>query len=55
MLVEGAGNPLQTMAAYIDLNPVRAGLVDDPKDYRWCDYAEAVSGSEQARSGLAQV
>ncbi|MSU36458.1 MAG: hypothetical protein EXS36_15445 [Pedosphaera sp.] len=29
------------MAAYIDLNPVRAGLVEDPADYRWCGYAEA--------------
>jgi hypothetical protein len=28
------------MAAYIDLNPVRAGLVKDPKDYRWCGYAQ---------------
>ena len=35
VLVEGRGNPLQTMAAYIDLNPVRAGLVKDPKDYRF--------------------
>ena len=38
VLVEGKGNPLQTMAAYIDLNPVRAGLVEDPKDYRFCGY-----------------
>ena len=30
VLVEGSGDPLSTMAAYIDLNPVRAGLVDDP-------------------------
>ena len=45
VLVEGAGNPLQTMAAYIDLNPVRAGLVEDPKDYRFCGYAEAVAHS----------
>jgi REP element-mobilizing transposase RayT len=45
VLVEGAGNPLQTMAAYIDLNPVRAGLVEDPKDYRFCGYAEAVAYS----------
>jgi len=45
VLVEGKGNPLQTMAAYIDLNPVRAGLVDDPKDYRFCGYAEAVAHS----------
>jgi len=43
VLVEGEGNPLQTMAAYIDLNPVRAGIVEDPKDYRFCGYAEALS------------
>jgi len=30
------------VASYIDLNPVRAGLVQDPKDYRWCGYGEAV-------------
>jgi len=45
VLVEGTGNPLQTMAAYIDLNPVRAGIVEDPKDYRFCGYAEAVAHS----------
>ncbi len=42
------------MAAYIDLNPVRAGLVSDPKDYRWCGYGEAVGGHEGALS-LGQV
>lgn len=52
VLVQGGGNPLQTMAAYIDLNPVRAGLVEDPKDYRWCGYAEAVAGSKLAQRGL---
>ena len=55
VLVEGVGNPLQTMAAYIDLNPVRAGLVNDPKDYRFCGYAEAVAGVQEAKSGLIQV
>ena len=49
VLVEGKGNPLQTMAAYIDLNPVRAGLVEDPKDYRFCGYAEAVAHSASSR------
>ncbi len=43
VLVDGTGEALATMAAYIDLNPVRAGLVDDPKDYRWCGYASAVA------------
>ncbi|WPJ94961.1 transposase [Coraliomargarita algicola] len=52
VLVEGKGNALQTMAAYIDLNPVRAGLAEDPKDYRFCGYAEAVSGVSEAVEGL---
>ena len=43
------------MAAYIDLNPVRAGMVDDPKDYRWCSYAEAVAGKKRSREGLQRV
>ena len=55
VLVEGQGNPLQTMAAYIDLNPVRAGIVEDPKDYRFCGYAEAVAGVVVAKRGLTAV
>ncbi|MGJ8654021.1 MAG: transposase [Opitutaceae bacterium] len=55
VLVEGEGNPLQTMAAYIDLNPVRAGLVKDPKDYRFCGYAEAVAGDKLALKGLQVI
>lgn len=55
VLVEGRGNPLQTMAAYIDLNPVRAGLVEDPKDYRFCGYAEAISGVTVAEVGLVAI
>jgi hypothetical protein len=27
-------------AATIDLNPVRAGMVQDPKDYRWSGYGQ---------------
>ncbi len=58
--VEGAGglspdgpSALLAVAAYIDLNPVRAGLCDDPKDYRWCSYAAAVVGGKAARRGIA--
>jgi putative transposase len=51
-LVEGGGDALAMTAAYIDLNPVRAGLVKDPKDYRWCGYAQAVAGVVMARRGL---
>ena len=46
---------LATMAAYIDLNAVRAGIVRDPKDYRWCGYGEAVAGKIRAREGLATI
>jgi hypothetical protein len=49
---QGAG-ALATIAAYIDLNAVRAGIVLDPKDYRWCGYGEAVAGKKKARAGLA--
>ena len=55
VLVEGAGESLAAMAAYIDLNPVRAGMVSDPKEYRWCGYAEAEAGKTTACQGLAVV
>ena len=55
VLVEGRDNVLSTMAAYIDLNPVRAGMVEDPKDYRFCGYAEAVSGNKNARAGIIAI
>ncbi|MEO0413761.1 MAG: transposase [Verrucomicrobiota bacterium] len=46
---------LLTMAAYIDLNPVRAGLVSKPEDYRWCSYAEALAGNRKAQNGLQSM
>jgi len=55
VMVEGKGEPLHTMASYIDLNPVRAGLVEDPKDYRWSGYGEAMGGSRRAQRGLSKV
>jgi putative transposase len=54
VLVED-GEALRTMALYIDLNPVRAGLVEDPKDYRWTGYGEAMGGSKRSRRGLCRV
>ena len=44
-----------TMAAYIDLNPFRAGMVNRVEDYRWCGYAAAVAGDDRARAGLGRV
>lgn len=46
---------LTMMSAYIDLNPVRAGIVDDPKDYRWCSYGQACAGKALALAGIKQV
>ncbi|CAN5339023.1 hypothetical protein BH23VER1_BH23VER1_02860 [soil metagenome] len=54
VLVE-PGEALKAVAAYIDLNPVRAGLATDPKDYRFCGYGEAVAKGGHARDGLARV
>jgi REP element-mobilizing transposase RayT len=58
VLVE-EGFAARTMAAYIDLNPVRAGIVKDPADYRWSSYGEAMGGGpkgngKKARAGLAR-
>ena len=51
-LIEESAVALQTVASYIDLNPVRAGLVSDPKDYRFCGYSAAVAGNPVVRHGL---
>jgi REP element-mobilizing transposase RayT len=52
--VEGEA-ALATIAAYIDLNPVRAGIVDDPMSYEWSGYGEASAGSKRARRGLCKA
>ena len=55
VLVEPSVKTLLTVAAYIDLNPIRAGLTSDPKDYRFSGYGAAVGGSMNARLGLRQL
>lgn len=55
VLVEDSPRVLRTVACYIDLNPVRAGLVTDPKDYRWCGYGMAMGGCRSARAGLRAI
>jgi len=54
------GVAAKTMAAYIDLNPVRAGIVKNPEDYRWSSYGEAIGGGakgngKKARAGLVRA
>jgi putative transposase len=55
VLLEG-GRAVRAISAYIELNPVRAGLCEDPKEYRYCGYAEAmVRGSEVALEGIRTI
>lgn len=44
-LVENAPRPLATVAAYIDLRPVRLHLVNDPKDYPFSSLGETWKAS----------
>ncbi|NLT70167.1 MAG: chemotaxis protein CheW [Verrucomicrobiaceae bacterium] len=55
VLVEGDEKALMTIAAYIDLNPIRAGMVEKVEDYRWCGYASAAAGNRRARMGLGKI
>lgn len=55
VLVQGEPGVLATVAAYIDLNAVRAGIVKDPREWRWCGYAEALKGQGIARNGVYEV
>lgn len=55
-----SGDASRTIAAYIDLNPVRAGMVSDPAEYRWSSYGEAIGGGtkgngKKARMGLMRA
>ena len=54
VLVED-GHAAQVVSAYIDLNPVRACMVESPEDYRWCSYGEAMAGKTRAREGILRV
>ena len=53
------GLAARTMAAYIDLNPVRAGMAKDPADYRWSSYGEAMGATgrsgAKAKAGLVRA
>lgn len=55
LLVEPSVLALRTVAAYIDLNPVRAGMAEDPADFKGCGLGAANAGSERARAGLAEI
>ena len=55
LVEDGRGTCLASL--YIDNNPVRAGIANDPAEYRWCSYAAAHDGrhSESCRRGYAKT
>jgi REP element-mobilizing transposase RayT len=55
VVVESSREALTTVAAYIDLNPVRAELVADPEDYAFSSYGAALRGRRSARLGYEWV
>jgi len=55
VLVEENDVSLPTVSAYIDLNAVRAGLAEDPKDYRFCGFAEMCAGHARMTQGLRHI
>lgn len=55
LLEGGTGRALITVAAYIALNPIRAGISKRPENYRFSGYAEAMAGNEKALDGLIEL
>jgi putative transposase len=46
---------IMTVAAYINLNPVRADVVGDPGEYPWSGYGAARQGKGFARKGMCNL
>jgi hypothetical protein len=46
---------LKVMAAYIDLNPVRAEIVETAGEYRWSGWSGALGGDKEVMAGLCDV
>jgi putative transposase len=55
VVVEADTEAQRMVAAYIDLNPVRAGLVEDAGDYGFSGFGEACAGGSAARRGIARI
>jgi len=52
ILIEGKKGAVETMTAYIELNAVRAGIVETPEKYRFCGLGAAIAGDKTARRGI---
>lgn len=55
VLVESSQRAIAAVAAYIDLNPVRAKIVSNAKAYRWSGYSAAKRGNLDAKIARKQI
>ena len=46
---------LALIVSYIDLDVVRAGIVADPKEYKWSGYRDALKGEQPAQAGMLDL
>ncbi len=53
VLVENDVHVMAGVGAYVDLNPVRAGLTKDPSAYRWNGFGRAMSGHKREQNGFS--
>lgn len=49
IIVSNSSQALLRVASYIDLNPVRAGMVEDPADYPWGIFGDCKNGLAHLR------
>ena len=55
MVLKDTPEALCSVAAYIDLNPVRAGICKEPHAYTWSGYGQATRGNSRCRGGLMHL
>lgn len=46
---------LEKMIDYVHLNPVRRGLVDHPRDWKWSSWRQYVGEVDESDSGLPRI
>jgi len=54
-VIVSKGDAQLTCSTYIDLNPVRAGIVKRPEDYRWCSLGQIVRNPERSRRLIKSI
>lgn len=54
-VIVGLGEAQLMCSAYIDLNPIRAGIVKKPEDYRWSSMGLSVRDPRRARQLLRPI